>query len=238
MNNYYTYAYLREDGTPYYIGKGSGNRAYKNDGRPCGKPVNERILILKNNISEEEAFRHEIYMISLFGRKDLRTGVLHNRTDGGDGSSGAIRSNDVKKRISDSMKGKPKSKEHIEKVSKSLKGREHTEDTKRKISKSNKGRILTEKTRENMKNSMKKRWESGLFKGTTGLKVKREKPTHTKYFILTDPNGVVYNVKDGLKTFCFSHSISYQTMYYGLHYKNGNATNGWKINYDDSHICR
>jgi len=154
-NRFYTYAYLRKDGTPYYIGKGSGNRAYKNDGRPCGKPINERILILKNNLIEEEAFRHEIYMIDVFGRKDLGTGILHNRTNGGEGSSGVIRSDDVKKRISDSLKGRIFTKERLRKMSIANTGKVHSEETKRKLSIANKGKILSEETRMKMSASHK-----------------------------------------------------------------------------------
>ena len=88
---YYTYAYLREDGTPYYIGKGKGKRAYKK-GRDEVRPPRDksRIILLKQNLAEEEAFKHEIYMIAVFGRKNLGTGILRNKTDGGDGGSGRI----------------------------------------------------------------------------------------------------------------------------------------------------
>jgi hypothetical protein len=94
MNNYYTYAYLREDRTPYYIGKGKERRAYIKNRKGAKPPKNKnRIIILKNNLTEEEAFKHEIYMIAVFGRKDLETGILHNKTNGGDGTSGALVSN-------------------------------------------------------------------------------------------------------------------------------------------------
>jgi hypothetical protein len=84
---YYTYAYLREDKTPYYIGKGKGNRAYHKTGHKLhgiNLPPSERIIILKNNLTENQALQHEIYMISIFGRKDLETGILYNKTNGGD----------------------------------------------------------------------------------------------------------------------------------------------------------
>ena len=87
---YYTYAYLREDKTPYYIGKGKGYRINSKQRNIKPPKDKSKILILKQNITEEEAFRHEIYMIAVFGRKDLGTGILHNRTDGGDGASGSI----------------------------------------------------------------------------------------------------------------------------------------------------
>ena len=86
-NRFYTYAYLREDKTPYYIGKGQGNRAYNKNRRVRPPKYKSKIIFLKQNLTEEEAFKHEIYMIAVLGRKDLGTGILHNRTDGGEGVS-------------------------------------------------------------------------------------------------------------------------------------------------------
>lgn len=84
--DYYTYAYLREDDTPYYIGKGRGRRAYLPHKKHARRPKDKsRILILKRNLTEEEAFKHEIYMIAIYGRKDIGTGILRNLTDGGQG---------------------------------------------------------------------------------------------------------------------------------------------------------
>jgi hypothetical protein len=165
MNNYYTYAYLREDGTPYYIGKGKGRRAFlKHSG--FYPPSKERILFLKKNITEEEAFGHEIYMISIFGRKDLGTGILHNKTDGGDGCSGKIMtekdienrrkgrlgkplSESHKKKIAEANRGIPKTmteKRRQSDIEKGLRARgkpkqKHSEETRRKISEATQGRI-------------------------------------------------------------------------------------------------
>jgi|694.fasta_scaffold00227_53 hypothetical protein len=83
---FYVYAFLREDGTPYYIGKGQGNRAWcKRRFRPV---ESSRISILFENLSESEAFDEEIRLIQFYGRKDLGTGILRNKTDGGEGVSG------------------------------------------------------------------------------------------------------------------------------------------------------
>ena len=89
---FYTYAYLRVDRTPYYIGKGKGRRLYEKHQKGISVPKDKsRIIYLKQNLTEEEAFKQEKYMIAVLGRKDLGTGILHNRTDGGEGSSGAVR---------------------------------------------------------------------------------------------------------------------------------------------------
>jgi hypothetical protein len=45
-------------------------------------------LILKTNLSEAEAFRHEKYLIAVLGRRDLGTGMLLNKSNGGRGGCG------------------------------------------------------------------------------------------------------------------------------------------------------
>jgi len=147
-NRFYTYAYLREDKTPYYIGKGTGDRIYSTNKRIKPPKDKSRIIYLKQNLTEEEAFRHEIYMIDVFGRKDLGTGILYNMTNGGDGTSGWVPSEENKKNISNAKKNP-------------------SEETRRKIgdSRIKNGSTLTEEGREKMKKlGLKNKKESrGIF---------------------------------------------------------------------------
>jgi hypothetical protein len=105
-NRFYTYAYIREDRTPYYVGKGQGNRVYKKYRNIKPPKDKSRVIFLKRNLTEEDAFKHEMYMIAVFGRKDLGTGILHNRTNGGEGTSGFTHSEEFKIRQSKSNKNK------------------------------------------------------------------------------------------------------------------------------------
>ena len=110
---YYTYAYLREDGTPYYIGKGKGYRCNYGTGKNCNPPKDRsRIIKLKQNLTEEEAFKHEIYMIALFGKKCDGSGILMNIADGGNappkicGDIHHMKTEEYRKRVSEKLTGR------------------------------------------------------------------------------------------------------------------------------------
>jgi hypothetical protein len=151
---YYTYAYLREDGTPYYIGRGKHQKKSKyrrmntKFGHSVSVPNEKRRIILKDNLSLNDANKHEIYMIFIFGKKYDGTGILRNLVDGGTGGTvpGRKLSEETKNKIGNANRGKTRSEEHRRKNSEAKKGntnmlgKTHSEETKNKIRNAHKGK--------------------------------------------------------------------------------------------------
>ena len=170
---YYVYEHIRLDKMePFYIGKGKGERAYdleRNDhhdniSNMCGHAV----LIIKDNLTEEEAFELERdtiedyvfnlgYGIDIEGHNDYNHELPHltNMTWGGEGTSGmnpfANKTEEemeiIANKKSNSMKGKTKGKNPY-----ANKTPEEMEIIGRKISEKNKGNNpFANKTEEEMK---------------------------------------------------------------------------------------
>ena len=165
-NSFYVYLHIRKDSLEvFYVGKGKNKRAYsKSDRNKYWKNIVAKcgyyIIIHHKNLNEEDAYLKEIELIDFYGRKDLNKGTLVNVTNGGDGNSGKIVSEETKIKQSIAAKNRPRtnvSEETKLKISNTLKG--HPGYNKGGI-----GIIPNEETRQKMSESAKERGPSFLGK--------------------------------------------------------------------------
>ena len=142
----FVYASLRkEDGTPYYIGLATQALRPIRQHHKCAPvpPVGERhrIRVLRSGLTRQEAVTWEVFYISRFGRKDLGTGILQNRTAGGEGTAepGPEARQRLSRLCTERMTGNT--------FRRGRPGTPHTEEFKRQTSERQKGRVKSPEER-------------------------------------------------------------------------------------------
>ena len=198
---FYVYILARPDGAPFYVGKGTGDRIYEHDkearkGHRChkcnmirkiwksGNQV-QRYIVFETQ-DESEAFAHERQLIALYGRE-----TLTNLTDGGEGIAGFVFSEETRRKMSESRKGR----------SAKNKGQPVSEEVRRRISETLRGRKSPSHVAEMLrKSNMKPQSEErrrNIALGQTGGKL----------YTIVAPDGTVYEHVANITGFEKEHGL-------------------------------
>jgi hypothetical protein len=167
--------------TPLYIGKGKwDNKRHLDHLKDCRNKIFENKInywlkhninpvwvIVKKDLTEQDAWELESKLIKEIGRFDKKEGPLLNLTDGGEGPSGRTPWNkgkkykdymspEVRAELNEKLKGMKKPEGHGEKVSSAMKGKPKSAEHRKKLSKALKGNVPWNKGRTGVQESWAK----------------------------------------------------------------------------------
>lgn len=161
--SYYVYIHRKATtGEIFYVGKGTGRRAYEKNLRTkywkrTAKKHGVVVDFVIKDVQEWYALELEELLVDYYGRKDLNTGCLVNMCDGGKAST--TLSEESKDRIRKSRIGKGLSAETKAKLSEAHKGRTFSEEHLKKLSDRGKQRGISEEIRQALVNKLSKKIE-------------------------------------------------------------------------------
>lgn len=193
---FYVYIYYDDNGVPVYVGKGSSTRIDKHItyvkkrlsrnkrmrthfynflAKMIKQGKEPKRLISQDKLVEKEAHELEIYLIKLFGRRDLKTGTLLNHTEGGEGSVGLKWSKESREGEKNGFYGKKHTenwkKQHSETIGDILKQSEKFKEYHKtaKLTGKRKGEKRTEETRRRISEARKELFRKRLLEGEKSL---------------------------------------------------------------------
>ena len=197
---YYIYQHRKADTNEiFYVGKGKCNRLYGLQGRNkyWKNTVKKHGYIaekLFDGLDEELALLSEIEIIDIYKKRGIN---LVNMTNGGEGISGHsyIRSDETKRKLSESKKGIPgkfKSEHFTEKMRKviiesnkkrkgiptgkaTFAGKNHSDEHKEFMRQKMKNRIFSEESKLKMSIAQKNRYKNNPISEETKLKMSKAK---------------------------------------------------------------
>jgi hypothetical protein len=175
MKTFYAYVWFRtHQGTPYYVGKGHGKRAYtsKDHNVKCPKdPWRIQVILCE---SEDAAFQLEKDLIALYGRKDIQTGNcwLRNLTDGGEGLSNF--SDETRKK----MRGPRPAVSRAMIGNKRMLGVSRSAETRKKLGDANRRRVWTDEMRRNVGEASRNRTADTRFQISKAVTLLWADPTY------------------------------------------------------------
>lgn len=168
--SYYVYCLFRPwNGEPCYIGKGRGDRMYRHetDHKKHRNSHLARIItkagcelpkvVLHENLDEKTAFIYEITLIAAIGR-ERKGGPLVNQTDGGEGPSGMVLSDEAKRKVGEASRKYWEEPEFRQKMSESVKKSWENEERRKETSNKTKNMWADPDKKEAIKKSFRESW--------------------------------------------------------------------------------